>query len=173
MPIKKSNYSKQENAVDILKSKLDNISNEILLDNLPQEMRKKFENFKLEIDQHEPITEENFQKLTGKVETQEEVLALIIQATGYTKWEFDQKIKLTKKQIDLVKKAYGISFSMKEIYEYVFTRETSNPKMINMLTITVLPSHFDIYIESERTGFSIDELMTNEEAIEKLKQYFS
>jgi hypothetical protein len=110
--------------------------------------------------------------LDGKIYSKEEILALIIDATGYKKWEFDQTEELNSKQIISYKETYAIDFKEKSIFCYKFTRETSSRDALWLISVTVLPGFFQVNLDTGRVGYSLNGLVNEQEFVKGIAAEF-
>lgn len=170
MSIKKSNYKKESTAIEILQARMENLLEDKYLDGLPIVIRKKVEEFIVEVGQYEFTNEDIIKSLSGETAKKEEILDIIVKATGYTKWSLEEKTKLTKEDIKNIQKKYAVSFSDTEIYEYRFFRKTNSRNDVNMITVTAIPGYFQISVDTDRADFVFPDLLTSEEAIKELER---
>lgn len=170
MSIKKSTYAKQSRAIDILHAQLNNILSDNYFNDLPQSIREQIETFQERIKKNNYETETNIQVLNGKTATEKEILDLIVQATGYTKWVLEDTIEVKSARIEEIKKQYAVTFDTKKIVQYMFSRNVNSRDDINMITVMALPGYFKILMDTDRADVSIEELITSEEAVQKIEE---
>ena len=110
--------------------------------------------------------------ISGKMLDSNDILAIIIDATGYNKWGLDETCKLDKKEIKYVTEKFGVSVKEKEIMQYRFYRSTNSRDDINMISVTALPGYNAILMDTDRADIPVDSLLTPTEMQETIQYHF-
>lgn len=164
MVIKANKLSKVEYSMNRANNYLDDIL-EISL--LPEAVKEKVKSLQLELkdfDLSEYQTSPTM--LTGNVATQEEVLSIIKEESGYTKWTaIDPFAEYDDYEFNpsSFKSYYGVEYDEKEVKEYMFRRDTNNRDDIRSMTVTVFPSHFSVLYHTSRVSSGADGILTLKE----------
>lgn len=167
MAIKKSKYVVKKNGLEMISCEIKKISERKILNEFP-EMKKKLQSL---INDFKNISfEDNLGTiLNGKVLDKEEIKELIIEATGYTKWEVDHIEKLSSEEIDSIKKQFNVNFKEEAIYRYGYSRKTNSRNNIHMIIIMSIPGFLDVEIHTGRAGYGLEELVNPNEFVKRLK----
>lgn len=164
MGIKKTKNSEQEYSVRILQARLNNLLKDNYLNNLPQDIKQKLQNFHDELGNYQADNDKSQYKLIcDKVLTKEEVKEIIVDASGYTCWQLEETEKLNKEEIEDLQDEFGITFKEEKIYRYRYYRSTNNRNAVNMITVTALPGYNQVDIDTDRAGISLEGLVTPKE----------
>lgn len=102
-------------------------------------------------------------QIEGYIATSEELLDMIKEASGYTKWKFSQTEKLSVEEINDLKEEFNIDFTEQEIYRHMFSRSTNDRNALGMIIVTVLPGLFQVDLHTDRVGYGLDGLVNVEQ----------
>lgn len=182
--------NKNEENFSRIKLQISNILEEQYFKELPQEVRKiiarvKVDLFNYEVKQKEinDLNQEvDLEKLINKIEEQEikdiseniatenEVIELLVEATGYNNWSIDNNEEMKERELHHLKNYHDVNHENLETYG--FYRSFGNRDSINGIRITTLPGLFFISINTDRSELSFDKLLNKKEAIKKIKFEF-
>lgn len=176
MTMKRTKKSQLKSMMRYLKYELETVINKDFYKEMPNNIRMQLQNI---IAQTEKVTLENgkVKMLEGDMLTKEQILQIIIKATGYKKWKLDSVKKLSKAEIKDLKEEYAIGFQEKTINSYIFICEIHNKNLLqNMLKsviVTVLPSIVQIDLVTKTICYQLDGLYTTKEMAKALKAEYA
>lgn len=165
--MKKTNYSAQLDAYESLQAKM---RDALAIKNLPEEIMKelnKCSNFLSSYDMKQHDTEKK-ENLKGKLLTEKQVKQLVVNATGYTKWEVEELSDDDCHDKEYLKKEFGVEFNSSK--EYHVTRQSNSRSDLWLIGFTCLPGHVYITLDTGRVGWSIDKILPNDKALEELEK---
>lgn len=171
MTIKVTKKSQLNTMMAFLKYELETVLNKDYYKEMPNDIRVQLQNV---IEQTQKITFNNgaVKILDGNMLTQEEMLQIIMKATGYKNWVCDHVKKLTKAEMKDLKEEYGIDFKEKTINSYMFCREIGHKNVLKSLIITVLPSVVQIDLATKTMCYQLNGLYTPKEFAKALKAQY-
>jgi superfamily I DNA/RNA helicase len=173
MTIKKTKGSNQERCVDILHSRLDNLLGDQYLQNLPQDIKQKIKDFKTELKAYKIQKDTSgYKVLNGQVLDADQILQIILEASGYNKWSLQETEQLSQEDVESIKDRFGVSFEEKTIQTYRFSRSTKHRDDVNMVTVTAVPGYNEVGIDTDRAGVYIEYLVTPKEMKSELESNF-
>ena len=101
--------------------------------------------------------------IDGKLENKEEILDMIIKATGINSWRLEYEEVLDINDTKALKNTYGIDFKEKEVLKFMFSRSTNNRNALYAIFVTVLPGFFEVDLHTDRASYSLNKLVDIEE----------
>lgn len=157
MTIKKSTAAEKNQKIQRVQAEIKNLLNHQILDEAP-ELKQKIQEL---LTQASNITfkNTNANMLEGKVATQEEILQMIIDSSGYTKWKLDNTEVISSDEVKSLKDTYNIDFKDNTISRYMFTRSTRDRNALGMIIVTVLPGLFQVDLHTDRVGYDLPGLV--------------
>jgi hypothetical protein len=169
MTVKTSNYSKKVTAHSIAVSRLTDVSR---IDNLPTELKMEVDVlisfFKAyDMGQHK----DKGIKLEGDTLTKEQVLELVINATGYKKWSFfvDEEYDFNP---DWVREQFNLDVKDEDIVEYKLERSAKSRNDVWLITVVCLPGCVHLGFDTDRADHYIDHLVPNTNAEKEIEKNF-
>ena len=105
-------------------------------------------------------------ELTGKVSTLEEVLNIIKEESGYTKWKLiDQFEEYEDYEFEAAsfKSYYGVEYNEQDVKEYMFNRDSYSRDDVRSITVTVFPEHFSVLYHTSRVSNGSNGILNLEE----------
>ena len=167
MTVKASDYSKKVTAHNIAVSRLTDVSK---IDNLPKELKMEVDVlisfFKAyDMEQHK----EKGIKLTGEILTGEQVLEIVINATGYTKWSFFKEEDFNP---DWVREQFNLDVKDEEIVEYKIERSAKSRNDVWMISVVCLPGCIHVGFDTGRADYFIEHLIPNADAEKEIEKNF-
>lgn len=110
--------------------------------------------------------------LEGTIFDSEEIKKMIIEGTGYTRWELSEESALSKNDINKYKDKYNVDFKEKDINSYLYERSVNGRDEIYMLRVIVFPSVFYVEMHSGRAVCNLGGLLNEKEFVEELQTEF-
>ncbi len=160
MAIKTSENGKSKKALYILGHRIDDLTK---IENLPPEILEKInelkkftEDFKL------PMVNSN-RELKGKVYSGEEVLEIVKDVTGFTKWSIDEVTEAEDLELDWFRENFAISFDETNVKQYNMFRKCHSRDEIFLIQVITFPGHFYVSMDTGRVGFSLNDILTEKE----------
>ena len=103
------------------------------------------------------------------IATQEEVIDLLVEATGYNRWSLSTDNTKDVKELELnsIRRKHEIKFNDEDIETYSFYRSTGNRGAISGIKITALPGCFYVGMSTDRSDFKFENLLNRKEAVKK------
>lgn len=161
MTIKKTENSEHEYAVNILQARLNNLLLDHYLTKLPADVKQKLQNFHDELGNYKVEHDQTkYKTIKGKVLTSKDIKKIIVEATGYTKWELDETEQLEAEDIVSLQDEFGVTFAEQDIYRYRYYRETNSRNDVNMIIVTALPGYNEVGIATDRADTYLGGLVT-------------
>lgn len=171
MTIKKTKNSEYEYAVSILQARLDNLLRDHYLEKLPLDIKQKLQDFHDELGNYKVANDKTqYKTIKGKVLTDKELKKIIVDATGYTKWELEETEQLDQEDVKNMQDEFGVTFTEQPIYCYRYYRETNSRNDVNMIIITALPGYHEVGIATDRADSYIEGLIKSSDLKKQIEK---
>lgn len=161
MTIKQSNASENNQKIQRVQSDFKKLLEHRILNEVP-EIKQKMQSLLEEINQV-TFQNSNANMIDGPLATKEEILKMIIDSTGYTKWKIDDTEIVDSEQVDDLKETYNIDFKDQDINRHMFARKTNDRNALGMIIVTVLPGLFQVDLHTDRVGYDLPGLVNKEQ----------
>ena len=112
MTIKQSSANEKNQKIQRLKSQIKYLLGHKILNEVTG-VKQKIEELLIQIDKVK-FENKNTKMLTGEITSKEEILTMIIEFSGYTKWKYSSTDILNNREISEIKKRYNVDI----IYKY-------------------------------------------------------
>ena len=157
MTIKKSSATEKNQKIQRLQNEIQKLLSHKILEEAP-ELKQKIKELLTEASK---IKFKNIdaKMLEGKVATPEEILQMIMDSSGYTKWKLDNTELVSSEDLKSLKDNYNIDFKEKTINQYMFSRSTKDRNALGMIIVTALPGLFQVDLHTDRVGYSLTGLV--------------
>ena len=160
MAIKTSDNGKSKRALDLIGHRIDEL---LKIENLPDEVVKKIQELKNFTEEFKLPMIENYRELKGKVFSGEEVLEIVKDVTGFTKWSIDEVTESEDLDLDWFKENFAISFDETNVKQYNIFRKCHSRDEIFLIQVITFPGHFYVSMDTGRVGFSLNDILTENE----------
>jgi len=170
MAIEKTKFSEQKDAFERAQSSMESI---LQIKNLPKEIlaeMKKSYDFLASYDINVHNTDK-VKKLKGKLLTPKELKKMVVEASGYNKWEVSEEEEPQNHDDHDLKERFGIEFD--KFKEYHATRDTNSRSDLWLVRFTCMPGHVYISLDTGRVGWDIEAIIKNEDALKMLEKEIS
>lgn len=161
MAIKTSTASEKNQKIQRVQQEIKQLLQHKILNEVP-EIKKSIEELLVKVN-GVTFKNTNPQMLKGKIPTVEEILSMIKESSGYTKWKFSNTETLETEEINDIKETYNIDFKEKEINRHVFSRSTNDRDALSTILVTVLPGLFQVDLHTNRVGYELEGLVNKEQ----------
>lgn len=93
----------------------------------------------------------------------EEILAMIKESSGYTKWKLKSTELLETEEVTDIKETFNIDFKETEISRHMYGRSTNDRNALCTIVVTVLPGLFQVDLHTDRVGYGLDGLVNTKQ----------
>lgn len=161
MSIKTSTATEKNQKMQRVQQEIKNLLQHKILNEVPS-IKKDIEQLLINVN---AVSFKNTEasQIEGYIATSEELLDMIKEASGYTKWKFSQTETLSVEEINDLKEEFNIDFTEQEIYRHMFSRSTNDRNALGMIIVTVLPGLFQVDLHTDRVGYGLDGLVNVEQ----------
>lgn len=160
MAIKTSDNGKSKKSLDFLSHRIDEL---LKIDNLPSEVLEKINELKNFTEEFKLPMIENYRELKGKNYSGEEVLEIVKDITGFSKWKIDDITEGDDLDLNWFKENFAITFDETNVRQYNFFRNCHSRDEIFLIQIITFPGHFYVSMDTGRVGFSLNDILTEKE----------
>lgn len=162
MAIKKHDSSKRIQTVNSIQNNLQKCLN---AQDVPEVIRQKILSLQTDIASlnFDSLNEEPLE-LTGHVANLEEVLSIIQEQSGCTKWKNQETTWNSNErtdQLEWIKKEYNVTFDENNVKYYFISRDTR--KEISVIEVITLPGYFQVSYQSSSVGWNEKNLLNLKE----------
>ena len=157
MTIKKSSATEKNQKIQRIQDEIKSLLSHKILEEAP-ELKQKIQELLKEASK---IKFKNIdaKMLEGKVATPDEILQMIIDSSGYTKWKLDNTELVSSEDLKSLKDNYNIDFKEETINQYMFSRSTRDRNSLGMIIVKALPGLFQVDLHTDRVGYSLSGLV--------------
>lgn len=163
MSIKKNSATEKNHKMKIVQNELKNILQHKILNEVP-EIKRTIEALILSVSCVEFKNEKPQPKMIeGEMKTSEEILEIIKESSGYTKWKFSSSEFLEENEIKSIKESFNIDFKENEIKRNIYSRSRNDRSELSLIIVTVLPGLYKVELHTDRVGYGLKSLVNNKQ----------
>lgn len=161
MAIKTSSATEKNQKIQRVQQEVKNLLQHKILNEVP-EIKKSIEELLLKVN---GVTFKNDKPkmITGKISSVDEILTMIKESSGYTKWKLDNTEVVEEEDVRALKETYNIDFEEKEINRHIFYRSTNDRNALSTIIVTVLPGLFQVDLHTNRVGYCLEGLLNQKQ----------
>lgn len=100
---------------------------------------------------------------------QNEIMSMVVNASGDTNWEIQSKEQLTLEEVENINQQHAMNLNKNELYRYIFSKKNSQ-NAIHKVKITALPEYNKITAEAEEITISFVDLISRQQMTNKLAE---
>lgn len=161
MSIKESAQSKQHADFSRAKDQIDALLK--YTQKLPKELHEMAKDFQKQFESYDMSQhDEPLKKITGELLSDAALLAMVKEATGYTKWsvshDFDNDLAETVKWF---RERFGIDVNQENIRDVAVERSVNNRSALWLIQFRIVPGHAYVSFDSGRVGIGSEVLIAN------------
>jgi hypothetical protein len=97
------------------------------------------------------------------MKTSEEILEMIKDSSGYTKWKLSSTETLKNDEMQEIKQDFNVDFKETEIQVYSYSRSTNDRNALSYIMVTVLPGFYQVQLQTNKVGYSLEGLVNNKQ----------
>ncbi len=168
MSIKKHSYYVQNQQKENLVRELYKLKKNPFFKENPS-LAEQFQTFITTLNQQKTLKNSSPQKIEGYISTFDEIQQMIEEVTQSKNWKPSTTELLDHKKIQFWKEFYNIDFNEINIPEYSFSKKTSDRNASSYISIICFPNYFQLNINTDRVGYSIESLLTKKEFLSHLQ----
>lgn len=157
MTIQTSTATEQNQKMQRVQQELKNILQHRILNEVP-EIKNEIEQLLAKVTAIK-FKNTNAKYIEGKVYDVTEILEMIKESSGYSKWKFSQSDTLSKQELEDIKEEFNIDFTEQDIMRHMFSRSTNDRNTLCFIVVTALPSLFQVELQTGRVGYGLDGLV--------------
>lgn len=164
MSVQPTSYSKQLQSYELAQSRIESLIDDT--QSLPQalqdklkELKKFFKNY--DMTQHQTT----LKVLDGKILSDKEILEIVKEATGYTKWSLT---KDSGNDFSWMTAHFALDVEKMEIRHVMVERSSNSRNDIYLIQFYILPGHVYIEMDTSRANWGSKYLVTNEDVAQYL-----
>lgn len=157
MTIKTSTATEKNQKMQRVQQDIHNLLQQRILNEVP-EIKKSIEQLLVSV-KNVKFKDDNVKNIEGQVYNAEQILDMIKQSSGNTKWKFSQSDKLSEQEIQDIKEEFNIDFEKTEIERHMFSRSTNDRNTLCFIGVTALPGLFQVELQTDRVGYGLDGLV--------------
>lgn len=161
MSIKTSDATEKNQKIKRVQNEIKNLLQHKILAEVP-EIKKTIENLLLSVSAIE-FKNDNPKMIEGEMKTSEEILEMIKDSSGYTKWKLSSTETLKNDEIQEIKQNFNVDFKEKEIQVYGYSRSTNDRNALSYIIVTVLPGFYYVQLHTDKVGYSLEGLVNNKQ----------
>lgn len=161
MAIKTSTASEKNQKIQRVQQEVKNLLQHKILEEVPG-IKKSIEELLLKLN---GVTFKNTKPkmIQGKIESVEDILTMIKESSGYTKWKFSHTEIIEAEEVEDMKETYNIDFAETQINRHMFSRSTNDRNALSAIIVTVLPGLFQVDLHTDRVGYCLEGLVNNKQ----------
>lgn len=157
MTIQTSLATEKNQKMQSVKHQIENLLQHRILNEVP-EIKNEIEQLLVKVNAIK-FKNANAKQIEGKVYNAEEILEMIKDASGYTKWKFDYTERMDTEDVNEIKEDFNIEFEEQEVMRHIFSRSTNDRNALSMIIVTALPGLFKVELQTDRVGYGLDGLV--------------
>lgn len=161
MAIKTSTASEKNQKIQRVQQEVKNLLQHKILEEVP-DIKKSIEELLLKLNSV-TFKNSNPKVIQGQFATVEEILTMIKESSGYTKWKFSHTDVVETKEVKEIKETFNIDFAETEINRHMFSRSTNDRNALSTIIVTVLPGLFQVDLHTDRVGYCLEGLVNNKQ----------
>lgn len=161
MAIKNSTANEKNQKIQRVEQEIKNLLQHKILDETP-EIKKTIENLLVSV-KSVTFKNTNPKMVKGKMASSEEILAMIKESSGYTKWKLESTELLETEEVTDIKETFNIDFKETEISRHMYGRSTNDRNALCTIVVTVLPGLFQVDLHTNRVGYGLDGLVNTKQ----------
>lgn len=161
MAIKTSSASEKNQKIQRVQHEIKNLLQHKILNEVP-EIKKTIQDLLVSVNAVS-FKNNNPEMIKGNIATAQEILEMIKDSSGYTKWKLDHSEIIDTEEVNDMKETFNIDFKETEINRHMFSRSTNDRNALSTIIVTVLPGLFQVDLHTNRVGYCLEGLVNTKQ----------